>query len=214
MFKHYLFSFTIVHRSFLSIRSPVSHGFTPGRAFTLADIMWIQTFLTDRTRRVVLDGVSFEPWSVTSDVTREVHSVTTYHYRFCPSRDSFRTTMWYTMIFKPNSYANHYMMTFHPNKCNTLHVHRKRNAIIYEYSLKGHIIYTDANTKYLGVRISHSLSRNYHVNKTVKKGNSTIDFLRLNLRMKGQERALQDPRAPKPGIVFHNLEPINEIPNT
>jgi hypothetical protein len=40
-------------------------------------------------------------------------------------------------------------MSFHPEKCSIIRVHRKRNPIIYPYSLKGHTLEIDSTTKYL-----------------------------------------------------------------
>ena len=68
-------------------------------------------------------------------------------------------------------------ISFHPEKCSILRVHRKRSPIIYDNSLKGHILDTDSITKYLGVNISNNLSWNHHIDTTVKKGNSTLGFL-------------------------------------
>ena len=53
-----------------------------------------------------------------------------------------------------------------------------RSPIIFDYSLKGHILDTDSITKYLRVNISTNLSWNQHIDTTVKKGNSTLGFLK------------------------------------
>ena len=59
-------------------------------------------------------------------------------------------------------------MSFHPEKCSILRVHRKRSPIIHEYSLKGHTLETDSITKYLGVPMSQNLSWNHHIDTTAK----------------------------------------------
>ncbi|MCG8033311.1 MAG: hypothetical protein JAZ03_14180, partial [Candidatus Thiodiazotropha taylori] len=78
-------------------------------------------------------------------------------------------------------------MSFHPEKCSILRVHRKRNPLVYDYSLKGHKLSSETHSKYLGVYMSENLSWNYHIDKTVKKGNSTLGFLRRNLNVKSEE---------------------------
>jgi hypothetical protein len=78
-------------------------------------------------------------------------------------------------------------MSFHPEKCSIIRVHRKRNPIIYPYSLKAHTLKIDSTTKYLGVHMSGNLSWNQHVDKIVKKGNSTLGFLRRNLHISNNQ---------------------------
>ena len=77
-------------------------------------------------------------------------------------------------------------MSFHPEKCSILIVHRKRSPVIFNYSLKGHTLTCDESTKYLGVEISQDMSWKLHIDKTVKKGNSTLGFLRRNLRINSE----------------------------
>ena len=69
-------------------------------------------------------------------------------------------------------------MSFHREKCSILRVHSKRAPVIFNYSLKGHTLTCEESTKYLGVEISQDMSWKLHIDKTVKKGNSTLGFLR------------------------------------
>ena len=55
------------------------------------------------------------------------------------------------------------------------------------YSLKGHTLNCEESTKYLGVDISHDMTWKLHIDKTVKKGNSNLGFLRRNLRINNEE---------------------------
>ena len=66
-------------------------------------------------------------------------------------------------------------------------VHRKRSPYIYDYTLKGHTLEPEECTKYLGVHISQNLSWNTHIDKITKKGNSTLGFLRRNLRVSNED---------------------------
>jgi hypothetical protein len=74
-------------------------------------------------------------------------------------------------------------MAFHPEKCSILRVHRKRKPILFKYTLKGHTLDTDTVTKYLGVHLTGNLSWNTHIDKTTKKANNTLGFLRRNLKV-------------------------------
>ena len=69
-------------------------------------------------------------------------------------------------------------MDFHPDKCSTLHVTRSRTPILQDYILKGHTLSSEASSKYLGVELESDMSWRSHIDKTVKKVNSTLGFLR------------------------------------
>ncbi len=77
-------------------------------------------------------------------------------------------------------------MSFHPEKCSILRVHRKRSPCTYNYSLKGHVLTSETASKYLGVTLTSSLSWNTHIDKISKKGNSALGFLRRNLRVSSE----------------------------
>ena len=78
-------------------------------------------------------------------------------------------------------------MSFHTEKCSILRVHRKRAPVIFNYSLKGHTLTCDESTKFLGVEISQDMSWKLHIDKAVKKGSSTLGFLRRNLRINSED---------------------------
>ncbi|KAH3835106.1 hypothetical protein DPMN_108449 [Dreissena polymorpha] len=61
-------------------------------------------------------------------------------------------------------------MDFHPEKCSILRVHRKRNPIMFCYSLKDHILETDSATKYLEVTLSQNLLWNHYMDIMAKRG--------------------------------------------
>ena len=77
-------------------------------------------------------------------------------------------------------------MDFHPDKCSILRVHRKKDPLLHNYSLKGHILASERHTKYLGVLISQDLTWTTHINTMVKKANSVLGFLRRNLRVSNE----------------------------
>ena len=77
-------------------------------------------------------------------------------------------------------------MSFHPEKCSILRVHRKMSPLHFDYSLKGHTLAAETSSKYLGVSITSKLTWSDHVDKISKKGNSALGFLRRNLRISNE----------------------------
>ena len=72
-------------------------------------------------------------------------------------------------------------MLFHPDKCNSMQVTRSTNPLTFKYSLKGKDLEAVNTAKYLGVDLSNNLSWNSHIDRTAKKANSMLGFLRRNL---------------------------------
>ena len=78
-------------------------------------------------------------------------------------------------------------MEFHPQKCSVLSVTRSRSPIKHPYKLKGHILEVQDCTKYLGVNLQSSMSWKNHIDRIPKKANSTLGFLRPNLKAGSEE---------------------------
>ena len=72
-------------------------------------------------------------------------------------------------------------MEFHPQKCQVLHVSKKRKIIDQPYSIHGQLLEVADTAKYLGVHIHKSLSWNHHIGEVTKKANSTLGFLKRNI---------------------------------
>lgn len=75
-----------------------------------------------------------------------------------------------------------WQMSFNPDKCEVLRITNKRNKIMANYYIHGQQLQIVDNAKYLGLTISKNLSWNNHVNNITKKANSTLAFLRRNIR--------------------------------
>lgn len=56
-----------------------------------------------------------------------------------------------------------------------------------DYILKGHQLTSETSSKYLGVELQSDMSWRSHINKTVKKANSTLGCLRRNLKVSNQD---------------------------
>jgi len=75
------------------------------------------------------------------------------------------------------------MTEFHSEKCEVIAISKKRSPIIYPYTLRGHILEHSKAVKYLGVKISHNLRWDKHINTVTAKANSTLGFVRWNIKI-------------------------------
>jgi hypothetical protein len=75
-----------------------------------------------------------------------------------------------------------WQMMFHPEKCTTIHISKKRNPIHTGYRLHGHTLESVPGSKYLGVHVNKDLSWNDHIQQTSAKASRSVGFLRRNLR--------------------------------
>ena len=78
-------------------------------------------------------------------------------------------------------------MAFHLEKCSVIRVTRARKSISSSYTLKGHTLNMEDSTRYLSVELQSSMSWNRHMDQAVKKVNSTLGFLRRNLRISNEQ---------------------------
>ena len=80
-----------------------------------------------------------------------------------------------------------WMMSFHPAKCQILHITKKRNYVTHKYTIHGQTLDAVDSTKYLGVYIHRTLSWNNHVDTATRKANATCAFLHRNLNRCSKE---------------------------
>ena len=80
-----------------------------------------------------------------------------------------------------------WQMAFNAEKCEVLCISNKKHPIQHNYFIHGQKLATKADSKYLGVTISNNLSWSKHVNNISKKANSTMAFLRRNIRSASQQ---------------------------
>ena len=74
-------------------------------------------------------------------------------------------------------------MEFNPSKCQVIHITRSKNPIPTQYTLYNCILESVSSAKYLGFDISTYLSWDTHINRISKKANTTLGFLRRNIKI-------------------------------
>lgn len=73
-------------------------------------------------------------------------------------------------------------MEFNPDKCEVLRITRKRNPVIFPYTLHNIQLNSTQEAKYLGVTISQDLSWTKHINNITSKANNSLRFIRRNVK--------------------------------
>ena len=166
---------------------------------------WIEGFLSNRLQAVVVKGARSDYVSVRSgvpqgsvlgpslflvyinDLPEQLTSLTrlfaddTAVYRLVAS--SLDQDQLQQDLLKLEKWEKSWDMVFHPGKCTTLPVTRKKQPLTNEYHLHNQRLATVDSAKYLGVTISHDLSWDEHINNICSKANKTLGFLRRNLRI-------------------------------
>ena len=167
---------------------------------------WIENFLAGRTQRVVLeDAISYTaqvrsgvpqgsvlgpslfllyindmPENITSTV--RLFADDTICYLAIASPTDANTLQ--GDLDKLATWETDWQMNFHPDKCQVLRITRNRSNIIEAtYTLHGHTLEVVDCAKYLGVSITKDLNWSTHINNTTRKANSTLAFLRRNIRI-------------------------------
>ena len=82
-------------------------------------------------------------------------------------------------------------MEFHPQKCSTLRVSRKRHKVAPAYELHGQILENVHTTKYLGVNIQDNMQWETHIDSITKKASKILGFVRRNIKI-GNKKAKEN----------------------
>ena len=80
-------------------------------------------------------------------------------------------------------------MPFNPSKCSTISVSRKHKKISNQYILHSQPIEHVDTATYLaiGVELSEDLTWSKHINKTTRKANRKLSFVRRNLQISSEK---------------------------
>lgn len=169
-------------------------------------LSWVRDFLKGRTQQVALEGVKSITKSVSSGVPQGTvlgpllflvfindlpdcvsSSIRLYAddallYRSIKTQDD--TEALHQDLTNIQEWERKWLMPFNTEKCEVLRISSKRKNIIASipYSIHGTALRTVDEAKYLGVTIHRTLKWKSHVNNICKRSNSTLGFLRRNLR--------------------------------
>ena len=166
-------------------------------------LKWIDSFLSGRTQRVLVDGEYSDTAPVTSGVpqgsvlgpmlflayindmpecitsqTRLFADDTIVYRHINTQRDCDKLQ---EDMHALEEWEEKWGMTFNPSKCETIRITRKKTPITRTYILKEEELKTVRSAKYLGVTVASDLSWNEHVANTVAKANRALGFVKRNV---------------------------------
>lgn len=172
---------------------------------------WIADFLSERTQSVVVEGTRSDPVSVKSGVPQGSvlgPCLFLVYINDLPDRvDSLARlfaddTILYRLIAQIQDqltlqadlqtlerWEEAWDMQFHPDKCSVMHVSRKlpQNQTPPRYTLHNQVLQNVTSTKYLGVTLQNNGKWDEHINNIIAKANSTLGFVRRNLKTRQQQ---------------------------
>ena len=165
---------------------------------------WIEKFLTQRQQRVIVEGESSSSCSVESGVPQGTvlgPLLFLYHINDLPLcvRSQVRLFADDCLLYRSvktqqdqqqlqtdlhsvERWATKWGMRFNVTKCYIMSIHRSRNPLTTHYILNNHILEHVQENPYLGVIISENLKWSTYINKICNKANSTLGFIRRNLK--------------------------------
>ena len=165
---------------------------------------WTAAFLKNRVQRVVVDGRQLRSATVDSGVPQgtvlgpllfllhinDLPSVVDSQVRlfaddclvYRPIRSEADQVLLQRDLSALELWGDTWGMRFNATKCNIMRISRSRNPLTRMYSLCNHVLSEVDTAKYLGINLSSELSWFPHVSSVVSKANSTLGFLRRNLR--------------------------------
>ena len=168
-------------------------------------LQWIKSFLDNRLQSVILNGISSEPIPVSSGVPQgSVLGPLLFlvYINDLPQNiqskarlfaDDTALYMSLTSVKQSKTLQNDlktlekweldWDMEFNPSKCQVIHVTRRKHPIPSQYFLHNTLLESVTSAKYLGVDISNNLTWDAHINRSAKKANQTLGFLRRNIKV-------------------------------
>ena len=162
---------------------------------------WLRTFLTKRYMQVVVDGESSSKVTVDSGVPQgtvlgpllflchindlplavssqvRLFADDCLLYRKIESQEDH--TILQQDLIELEKWASKWGMRFNAKKCYIMSINNKSSHF---YSLCNHILQQVSENPYLGITLTENLKWNSQITKNTKKANSTLAFLRRNLR--------------------------------
>ena len=166
---------------------------------------WIKDFLSNRSQEVVLEGKRSLSAPVNSGVPQGsvlgpslfliyINDLPSYLSQGSTARLFADDCVLYRTINNTEDakklqidlnelqrWERDWLMEFHPQKCQVLHITNQRNPIKSSYTIHNQILNPVDSAKYLGVTLNNKLSWNPHINQITKKANNTRAFLQRNI---------------------------------
>ena len=165
---------------------------------------WIRAFLEDRVQGVVVDGHRSPEGPVLSGVPQGTvlgPLLFLLHINDLPSVVDSKVRLFADdcLMYRPISseadqeafqrdlkalevWGDAWGMRFNAKKCHIMTIARGRTRLSRFYTLTGHILSSVQEAKYLGITLTEELSWSTHSDSVFKRANSTLGFLRRNLR--------------------------------
>ena len=167
-------------------------------------LSWIDSFLSRRTQRVVVNNEMSDLAPVTSGVpqgsvlgpilflayindmpecissTSRLFADDTIVYRQVKC-DEDRQALQQDLVAL-EAWEAKWGMSFNPSKCSVIHISRKKVPLTFDYILKEQILETSSTANYLGITIAKDLSWTEQISKVTSKANRSLGFLRRNIK--------------------------------
>ena len=165
-------------------------------------LSWMENFLTRRTQRVVLDGVTSDSVYVSSgvpqgtvlgpamfllyidDLPRKINSTVRLLADDCIMYKRITTQADNNILQQDIDtlcfWQNQWLMKFNTKKCFSMTITHKLTPATFTYDMGGVPLQSTDSHTYLGVLLNSKLNWNQHINKTTTKANKTLGLLRRN----------------------------------
>ncbi|MCG7865740.1 MAG: hypothetical protein JAY74_05120 [Candidatus Thiodiazotropha taylori] len=191
-------------------------------------LAWIKDFFSARTQEVVIDGSKSTPTPVTSGVPQGTVLGPLLFLAYINDmpecvKSSIKLFADDSLLYRKvqqesdciqlqhdldslQDWERKWQMAFNADKCEVLRITNKRQPICADYYVHSQKLATKSDAKYLGVTISSDLSWSKHTDNVTKKANSTMAFLRRNIR--------SAPQAAKETAYKTYVKPTLEYANT
>lgn len=163
---------------------------------------WIESFLRDRSQRVVVDGSESGFTPVLSGVPQGTVLGPTLFLIYI--NDIVEHTTSNTRLFADDCliyreisteedknilqadldalarWSDHWQMSFNIKKCHTMHISLGRKKE-HQYTMRGQPLVTIEHHPYLGVELDNKMTFNTHIDRQTNKARQLLGFLRRNL---------------------------------
>ena len=166
---------------------------------------WVSSFLEGRSQQVQLDGNTSTQAPVESGVPQGsvlgpllfllyINDLPNYVSRESTARLFADDCVLYRRIKSDEDahtlqkdfnglqrWEKDWLMEFHPQKCQVMHITNKRKPIKVPYNIHEHTLEEVDSAKYLGLNIHKTLNWNLHIDTVTKKSNNARSFLQRNI---------------------------------